>query len=173
MNISSSPNPDSPPAKTSTSDSSNMPPLTSDISDDNSSLTHAPNLQLLADVSEYITASEGGDSSDTQEFVVYSNDIIQRLVNDVARSWQSLPFDTSTSIQDVNPLKQVMPYFPGAYANLITQPPMGVPINGNPAFGLQWVSTTTAAALHTADPVGNWNSSDKEWEEDTWEYSLM
>ncbi|CCM07026.1 uncharacterized protein FIBRA_09345 [Fibroporia radiculosa] len=50
---------------------------------------------------------------------------------------------------------------------------MGVPINGNPAFGLQRVSTTAAAALCTAEPVGNWNASDKEWEEDTWEYLLM
>ncbi|CCM07115.1 uncharacterized protein FIBRA_09449 [Fibroporia radiculosa] len=49
---------------------------------------------------------------------------------------------------------------------------MGIPINGNPAFGLRQVSTTAANALQTAEPVGNWDSSDKEWEEDTWEYLL-
>ncbi|CCM06101.1 uncharacterized protein FIBRA_08349 [Fibroporia radiculosa] len=49
---------------------------------------------------------------------------------------------------------------------------MGIPIDDNPAFGLQWVSTTTANILCTTEPVGNWNSSDKEWEEDTWEYLL-
>lgn len=26
--------------------------------------------------------------------------------------------------------------------------------------------------LRVAEPVGNWNLSDKEWEEDTWEYLL-
>ncbi|CCM06302.1 uncharacterized protein FIBRA_08553 [Fibroporia radiculosa] len=57
-------------------------------------------------------------------------------------------------------------------ADIITRPPMGIPINGNPAFGLQWVSTTAADILWTAEPVGNWNQSDKEWEEDTWEYLL-
>ncbi|CCM07267.1 uncharacterized protein FIBRA_09615 [Fibroporia radiculosa] len=33
-------------------------------------------------------------------------------------------------------------------------------------------NTITAAALCTTNPIGNWNSSDKEWEEDTWEYLL-
>ncbi|CCM06875.1 uncharacterized protein FIBRA_09183 [Fibroporia radiculosa] len=60
MNISSSPNPDSPAAAS--TDSPSMPPLASDASD-NGSLNHAPNLQLLADVSEYITASEGHSSN--------------------------------------------------------------------------------------------------------------
>ncbi|CCM07061.1 uncharacterized protein FIBRA_09383 [Fibroporia radiculosa] len=50
---------------------------------------------------------------------------------------------------------------------------MGVPIDGNPAFGLRWVSTTAPDVLCIAEPVGNWNSSDKEWEEDTGEYLLM
>ncbi|CCM06892.1 uncharacterized protein FIBRA_09202 [Fibroporia radiculosa] len=68
-NTLSSPNPDSPPAAS--TDSHSMPPLASDISN-NGSLDHAPNLQLLANVSEYITASEGY-SSDPQEFVVYSD----------------------------------------------------------------------------------------------------
>ncbi|CCM07185.1 uncharacterized protein FIBRA_09526 [Fibroporia radiculosa] len=117
MNVSSSPDPDSPP--TESSDSPNMPPLASDVSN-NSSIAHAPNLQLLADVSKYIMVSEGGHSSNPQEFVVYSDNIIQRPVNDIARTWQSLPFDTSTPIQDVNPLEQIMPHFPGAYANFIS-----------------------------------------------------
>ncbi|CCM07105.1 uncharacterized protein FIBRA_09436 [Fibroporia radiculosa] len=72
MNISSSPNPDSPLAAS--PDSPSMPPLASDVSD-NGSLDHAPNLRLLADVSDYITATEGY-SSDPQEFVVYSDDVI-------------------------------------------------------------------------------------------------
>ncbi|CCM07131.1 uncharacterized protein FIBRA_09467 [Fibroporia radiculosa] len=72
MNISSSPNPGSPLAAS--TDSPSMPPLASDASD-NGSLDHTPNLQLLAHISEYITASEG-HSSDPQEFVVYSDDII-------------------------------------------------------------------------------------------------
>ncbi|CCM07204.1 uncharacterized protein FIBRA_09545 [Fibroporia radiculosa] len=79
MNITSSPNPDSPIAAT--TDSLSMPPLASDDSD-NGSLDHVPSLQLLSDVSEYITATEGY-SSDTQEFVVYSDDVIQRPSNDV------------------------------------------------------------------------------------------
>ncbi|CCM07043.1 uncharacterized protein FIBRA_09363 [Fibroporia radiculosa] len=134
MNTSSSPNPDSPLAAS--TDSPNMPPLTSDASD-NGSLDHAPNLHLLANIS---------------------------------KSWQSIPFDTSTPVQDVDPLEQVLPHFPGVYANFVTRPPMGVSINGIPAFGLQRVSTTTANILRTAEPVGNWNSLDKEWEKDTWEY---
>ncbi|CCM07008.1 uncharacterized protein FIBRA_09326 [Fibroporia radiculosa] len=73
MNISSSPNPDSPFAAS--TDSPSMPPLASDVSD-NGSLNHAPNLRLLADASEYITATEGY-SSDPQEFVVYSDDVLQ------------------------------------------------------------------------------------------------
>ncbi|CCM06936.1 uncharacterized protein FIBRA_09250 [Fibroporia radiculosa] len=146
MNISSSPNPDNPLA-TST-DSPSMPPLASDVSD-NGSIDHAPNLQLLADVSEYITASEG-HSSDPQEFVVYSDNIIQRPSND-----------------DVDPLERVLPHFPGAYATTVTRPPMGVLINGNPAFGLRRISTTPADVLRVTEPVGNWNQSDKEWEEDT------
>ncbi|CCM07148.1 uncharacterized protein FIBRA_09486 [Fibroporia radiculosa] len=168
MNISSSSNPDSPAAASTHSPS--MPPLASNASD-NGSLDHAPNLQLLANVSEYITVSEG-HSSNPQEFVVYSNNIIQRPSNDVTRYWRSIPFDTSTPVQDVNPLERVLPYFPGAYATTVTRLPMGVPIDGNPAFGLQWVLTTVADVLHAAEPVGNWNSSDKEWEEDTWEYLL-
>ncbi|CCM07114.1 uncharacterized protein FIBRA_09448 [Fibroporia radiculosa] len=72
MNVSSSPNPDSPTAVT--TDSPNMPPLASDVSD-NGSLDHTPNLQLLANVSKYVIASEG-HSSDPQEFVVYSDNII-------------------------------------------------------------------------------------------------
>ncbi|CCM06883.1 uncharacterized protein FIBRA_09192 [Fibroporia radiculosa] len=168
MNVSSSPNPESPTAAS--TDSPSMLPLASDISN-NGSLNHAPNLQLLANVSEYVTASEGY-SSNPQEFVVYSNDVIQCPSNDITWSWQSISFDTSTPIQDVYPLEHVLPHFPGAYANFITQPPMGVPIDGNPVFRLQQVSTTTAATLHTTEPVGNWNSSDKEWEEDTWEYLL-
>ncbi|CCM07247.1 uncharacterized protein FIBRA_09593 [Fibroporia radiculosa] len=148
MNTSSSSNPDSPPAAS--TDSPNMPPLASDASN-NGSIDHAPNLQLLANVSEYITASEGY-SSDPQEFVVYSNNVIQQPPNDVTRSWRSIPFDTSTPVQDIDPLERVLPYFPGAYTN--------------------FVSTTAAAALHTVELVGNWNTSDKEWEEDTWEYLL-
>ncbi|CCM06829.1 uncharacterized protein FIBRA_09132 [Fibroporia radiculosa] len=132
MNTSSSPNPDSPLA-TST-DSPSMPPLASDISD-NGSLDHAPNLRLLANVSEYVTALEGY-SSDPQEFIVYSDNDIQQPSNDITQHWQSIPFDTSTPVQDVNPLERVLPYFPGAYATTVTQPPMGIPINGNPAFGL-------------------------------------
>ncbi|CCM06970.1 uncharacterized protein FIBRA_09284 [Fibroporia radiculosa] len=124
INTSSSPNPDSPLAVL--TDSPSMLPLASDVSD-NGSLDHAPNLQLLASVSEYITASER-HSSDPQKFVVY--------------------------IQDVDPLEHVLPYFPGAYATTITQPPMDVPIDSNPVFGLQQ------------------NSLDKEWEENTWEYLL-
>ncbi|CCM06780.1 uncharacterized protein FIBRA_09079 [Fibroporia radiculosa] len=146
MNTSSSPNPDSPLAAS--TDFPNMPPLASDISD-NGSLDHAPNLQLLANISKYITASEGY-SSDPQEFVVYSDDIIQWPSNDVTQYWRSIPFDTSTPAQDVDPLGCALPYFPGAYTTTITRPPMGVPID-----------------------VGNWNCSDKEWEEDTWEYLLM
>ncbi|CCM07004.1 uncharacterized protein FIBRA_09322 [Fibroporia radiculosa] len=92
-----------------------MPPLASDISN-NGSITLAPNLQLLTDISD--------------------NDIIQHPSNNVTRAWQSIPFDTSTPVQDVNPLEQVLPHFPGAYTNFITGPPMGVLINGNPAFGL-------------------------------------
>ncbi|CCM07231.1 uncharacterized protein FIBRA_09576 [Fibroporia radiculosa] len=116
MNTSSSPNPDSPP--TASTDSPNMPHLASDVSD-NGSLDHAPNLQLLANVSEYITASEG-HSSDPQEFEVYSDDIIQCPSNDVTQSWRSIPFNTSTPVQDVNPLERVLPHFPGAYANSVT-----------------------------------------------------
>ncbi|CCM06871.1 uncharacterized protein FIBRA_09179 [Fibroporia radiculosa] len=168
MNISSSPNPDSPLAASTNSPS--MPPLTSDVSD-NGSFNHAPNLQLLADISKYVTTSEV-HSSDPQEFVVYSDNIIQRPSNDVTRYWQSIPFNTSTPVQDVNPLEHVLPYFPGAYTTTVTWPPMGVPIDGNPVFGLRWVSTTAADVLHTAEPVENWNSLDKEWEEDTWEYLL-
>ncbi|CCM07101.1 uncharacterized protein FIBRA_09429 [Fibroporia radiculosa] len=143
MNISSSPNPDSPLA-TST-DSPSMPPLALDVSD-NGSLDHAPNLRLLANTSEYITVTEGC-SSDPQEFVVYSDNIIQRPSNDITRQWRSLPFDTSTPVQDVDPLEHILPYFPGAYATTITRPPMGVPIDGNPAFGLRRVSTTAADVL--------------------------
>ncbi|CCM06701.1 uncharacterized protein FIBRA_08989 [Fibroporia radiculosa] len=83
INTSSSSNPDSPPAAS--TDSPNMPPLASDTSD-NGSLDHTPNLQLLANVSKYITASEGY-SSNPQEFVVYSDNIIQHPSNDVTRSW--------------------------------------------------------------------------------------
>ncbi|CCM06943.1 uncharacterized protein FIBRA_09257 [Fibroporia radiculosa] len=54
-----------------------------------------------------------------------------------------------------------------------TQETLRVPINSNPAFRLQHVSTTTLGALCTAKPVENWNSSDGKWEEDTWEYLLM
>ncbi|CCM07152.1 uncharacterized protein FIBRA_09490 [Fibroporia radiculosa] len=169
MNISSSPNPDSPLAASTNSPS--MPPLASDVSD-NGSLNHVPNLQLLADVSKYITTSEG-HSSNPQEFVVYSDDIIQRPSNDVTQSWQSIPFDTSTPVQDVDPLEHILPHFPGAYTTTVTRPPMGVPINGNLAFGLQQVSTTAADVLRITEPVGNWNQSDREWEEDTWEYLLM
>ncbi|CCM07140.1 uncharacterized protein FIBRA_09476 [Fibroporia radiculosa] len=247
MNTSSSPNPDSPLAAT--TDSPSMPPLASDISD-NGSLDHAPNLRLLANASEYITATEGY-SSDPQEFVVYSDDVFQRPSNDVTRYWQSIPFDTSTPIQDVDPLDRILPHFPGAYATTVTRPPMGVPINGNPAFGLRqisttppdefvvysddvlqrpstdvtryWrsipfdtstpvqdvdpldrvlphfpgayattvtrppmgvpingnpafglrrISTTSPDVLRVAEPVGNWNQSDKEWEENTTEYLL-
>ncbi|CCM07018.1 uncharacterized protein FIBRA_09337 [Fibroporia radiculosa] len=64
MSISSSPGPDLLPADSLTPESPSMPPLTSDISD-NGSLAHAPNLQLLADVSEYIMASEGGSTAVT------------------------------------------------------------------------------------------------------------
>ncbi|CCM07003.1 uncharacterized protein FIBRA_09321 [Fibroporia radiculosa] len=168
MNTSSSPNPDSPLAAS--TDSPSMPPLASDVSD-NGSLDHAPNLRLLADVSDYVTATEGY-SSDLQEFVVYSDDVIQRPSLNVTQSWRSIPFDTSTPIQDVDPLDRVLPHFPGAYAITITRPPMGVPINGNPAFGLRQISTTPADVLRVAEPVGNWNQSDKEWEEDTTEYLL-
>ncbi|CCM06918.1 uncharacterized protein FIBRA_09230 [Fibroporia radiculosa] len=119
MNILSSPNPDSPLAAS----------------------TNSP-----TDVSEYITTSEG-HSSDPQEFVVYSDDIIQRPSNNVTRYWQSLPFDAATPVQDVDPLERVLPYFPGAYTTTITWPPMGVPIDGNPAFGLRRVSTTLADIL--------------------------
>ncbi|CCM07218.1 uncharacterized protein FIBRA_09563 [Fibroporia radiculosa] len=99
---SSSPNPDSPPAAS--TDSPNMPPLASDVSD-NGSLDHAPNLYLLANVSEYVTASKG-HSSNPQEFMVYSNDVlIHQPSNDVSRSWRSIPFDTSTPVQDVDPLE--------------------------------------------------------------------
>ncbi|CCM06812.1 uncharacterized protein FIBRA_09114 [Fibroporia radiculosa] len=111
-----------------------MPPLTSNISD-NGSLDHTPNLQLLANVSEYVMASKG-HSSDPQEFVVYSDDIIQQPSNNITQYWRSIPFNTSTPVQDVDPLERVLPHFPGAYATLVTQPPMGVPINSNPAFGL-------------------------------------
>ncbi|CCM07165.1 uncharacterized protein FIBRA_09504 [Fibroporia radiculosa] len=79
MNILSSPNPDSPLAAS--TDSPSMPPLASDVSD-NGSLDHVPNLWLLVDVSKYVTTSEG-HSSNPQEFVVYSNDVIQRISNDV------------------------------------------------------------------------------------------
>ncbi|CCM07220.1 uncharacterized protein FIBRA_09565 [Fibroporia radiculosa] len=168
MNTSSSPNPDSP--LTASTDSPSMPPLASDVSD-NGSLDHAPNLRLLADASEYVTATKGY-SSDPQEFLVYSDDIIQRPSNDIARSWRSIPFNTSTPIQDVDPLERVLPHFPGAYATMVTRPPMGVPIDGNPAFGLRCILTTPADILRVAEPVGNWNQSDKEWEEDTWEYLL-
>ncbi|CCM06799.1 uncharacterized protein FIBRA_09099 [Fibroporia radiculosa] len=149
MNTLSSPNPDSP--ATASTDSPNMPPLASDVSD-NSSFDHTPNLQLLANVS--------------------NDNIIQRPSTNVIQSWQSISFDTSISIQDVDLLERVLPHFPGAYADLVTRPPMGVPIDGNPAFGLQRISTTMADVLRTAEPVGNWNSADKEWEEDTWEYLL-
>ncbi|CCM06843.1 uncharacterized protein FIBRA_09146 [Fibroporia radiculosa] len=144
MAISSSLDPDHPHAESSPPDFPSIPPLTSNVSD-NGSLSNAPNLQLLANVSKYITASEGGHSSDSQEFVVYN----------------------------IDPLECILPYFPGAYANFITQPPMGIPLNGNPAFRLRWILTMMADALCTAEPVGNWNSLDKEWEEDTWEYLLM
>ncbi|CCM07052.1 uncharacterized protein FIBRA_09374 [Fibroporia radiculosa] len=143
MNISSSPNPDSP--LVASTDSPSMPPLASDVSD-NGSLDHVPNLRLLADVSDYITATEGY-SSDPQEFVVYSDDVIRRPSLDVTQSWRSIPFDTSTPIQDADPLERVLPRFPGAYATTVTRPPMGVPINGNPAFGLRRVSTTPADVL--------------------------
>ncbi|CCM07126.1 uncharacterized protein FIBRA_09461 [Fibroporia radiculosa] len=83
MNTSSSPNPDSPP--TASTDSPSMPPLASDASD-NGSLDHAPNLWLLAGISEYITTSEG-HSSDPQEFVVYSDNVIQQPSNDVTQYW--------------------------------------------------------------------------------------
>ncbi|CCM07214.1 uncharacterized protein FIBRA_09559 [Fibroporia radiculosa] len=118
-----------------------------------------------------ITASEG-HSSDPQEFVVYSDNIIQRPANDVTQQWQSIPFDTSTPVQDVDPLERMLPHFPGAYATTVTRPPMGVPIDGNPAFGLRRVSTTAADVLQMTESVGNWNQSDREWEEDTWEYLL-
>ncbi|CCM07213.1 uncharacterized protein FIBRA_09558 [Fibroporia radiculosa] len=52
MNTLSSPNPDSPLAAS--TDSPSIPPLASNVSD-NGSLDHAPNLRLLADVSEYVT----------------------------------------------------------------------------------------------------------------------
>ncbi|CCM06963.1 uncharacterized protein FIBRA_09277 [Fibroporia radiculosa] len=156
MNVLSSPDPDHPPAESLTPDSPSMPPLASNASD-NGSLAYAPNLQLLANVSKYIMASEGGHSSDPQEFVIYSDKMIQCPNNNVTRMWQTIPFNTSTPIQDVDPLEQVMPHFPRAYTHSVSQPPMGVPIN----------------TLRTTDPVGNWNSSDKEWEEDTWEYLLM
>ncbi|CCM06988.1 uncharacterized protein FIBRA_09304 [Fibroporia radiculosa] len=169
MNTLSSPNPDSPLAVS--TDSPSMPPLTSDVSD-NGSLVHAPNLWLLADASEYITATEGY-SSDPQEFVVYSDNFIQRPSIDVTQYWRSLPFDTSVPVQDVDPLDRVLPYFPGAYATTVARPPMGVPIDGNPAFGLRRVSTTATDVLRVAEPVGNWNQLCKEWEEDTWEYLLM
>ncbi|CCM06922.1 uncharacterized protein FIBRA_09234 [Fibroporia radiculosa] len=104
MNVSSSPDPDHPPAYSSPPDSPSMPPLASDVLD-NGSLNHAPNLQLLADVSEYITASKGGHSSNPQEFIVYSDVMIQRPTLDVARTWCSIPFDTSTPVQDVDLLE--------------------------------------------------------------------
>ncbi|CCM06874.1 uncharacterized protein FIBRA_09182 [Fibroporia radiculosa] len=126
MNVSSSPNPDSPLAASTNSPS--MPPLALDVSD-NGSLNHAPNLRLLADASEYITASEG-HSSDPQEFY-----------------WRSISFNTSTPVQDVDPLERILPYFPGAYTTTVTRPPMGMPIDGNPAFGLRQVSTTAADVL--------------------------
>ncbi|CCM07069.1 uncharacterized protein FIBRA_09392 [Fibroporia radiculosa] len=62
INTSSSPNPDSPTAAS--TNSPTMPPLAFDVSD-NGSLDHAPNLQLLVNVTEYITALEGY-SSDPQ-----------------------------------------------------------------------------------------------------------
>ncbi|CCM06907.1 uncharacterized protein FIBRA_09218 [Fibroporia radiculosa] len=117
INVSSSPNPDSP--TTASTDSPNMPPLTSNVSD-NGSITFAPNLQLLANISEYVIAFEGGHSSNPQEFVVYSNDMIQCPTNDITRAWQSISFNTSTPVQDVDPLERVLPYFPGAYANFVT-----------------------------------------------------
>ncbi|CCM07071.1 uncharacterized protein FIBRA_09395 [Fibroporia radiculosa] len=80
--------------------------------------------------------------------------------------------NSNNPTQDVGPLERVLPHFPGAYVHSVIQPPMGVPINGNPVFGLWRVSVTTADALHTAEPVGNWNSLDLDWEEDTWEYLL-
>ncbi|CCM07027.1 uncharacterized protein FIBRA_09346 [Fibroporia radiculosa] len=83
INVSSSPNPDSTTAAS--TDSPNMLPLASDVSD-NGSLDHAPNLQRLANVSEYITASEGY-SSDPQEFMVYSDDTIQHPSNNITQSW--------------------------------------------------------------------------------------
>ncbi|CCM07049.1 uncharacterized protein FIBRA_09369 [Fibroporia radiculosa] len=83
MNISSSPNPNSPLAAS--TDSPSMSPLASDASD-NGSIGHPPNLQLLADISKYIKATEGY-SSDPQEFVVYSDDVIQRPSNNVTRYW--------------------------------------------------------------------------------------
>ncbi|CCM07145.1 uncharacterized protein FIBRA_09482 [Fibroporia radiculosa] len=143
MNTLSSPNPDSPLAAS--TDSPSMPPLASDVSD-NGSLDHAPNLRLLADASEYVTATEE-HSSDPQEFVVYSDNVIQQPSNNVTRSWRSIPFNTSTPIQDVDPLECVFPHFPGAYATTVTRPPMGVPINGNPAFGLRRILTTPANVL--------------------------
>ncbi|CCM06524.1 uncharacterized protein FIBRA_08797 [Fibroporia radiculosa] len=115
-NILSSQNPDSPVAAF--TDSPSMPPLASDVSN-NDSINHPHNLQLLANVSEYVTAMEGY-SSDPQEFLVYSDDIIQQPSNDITRAWRSIPFDTSTPVQDIEPLERILPHFPGAYANFIT-----------------------------------------------------
>ncbi|CCM06937.1 uncharacterized protein FIBRA_09251 [Fibroporia radiculosa] len=149
---SSSPNPDSPIAAS--TDSPGMPPLASDISTSGSlNYPPSPNLHLLAEVSEYVTASKG-HSDNPQEFLL----------------WRSIPFDTSTPVQDINPLERIMPYFPGAYAQSLSRPPMGVPIPLNPAFGLRRISVTTADALRIAEPVGDLTNMD--WEEDTWEYLL-
>ncbi|CCM06784.1 uncharacterized protein FIBRA_09083 [Fibroporia radiculosa] len=129
---SSSMNPNSPIAAT--TDSPSMPPLASDISD-GGSLDYPTNLHLLASTSEYVTASEG-HSDNPQEFLVYSDDMVQRPSNAITQAWRSIPFNTSTPIQDVDPLERVLPHFPGAYTHSLSHPPMGVSIHLNPAFGL-------------------------------------
>ncbi|CCM07210.1 uncharacterized protein FIBRA_09555 [Fibroporia radiculosa] len=81
--IKSSTNPDSPIAAS--TDYADMPPLSSDVSD-NESLEYPSNLHLLANTSEYVTASEG-HSDNPQEFVVYSDDMVQRPSDPNIQAW--------------------------------------------------------------------------------------
>ncbi|CCM07051.1 uncharacterized protein FIBRA_09371 [Fibroporia radiculosa] len=171
MNVSSSPDPDEPHTVSSLPKSPTIPPVASNVSNNGSNFP-VSNLHLLAETSKYVTASEGGHSSDPQEFVIYSNNIVQRPANNILRTWWSISFNTLMPVEDVDPIKCMMLHFPRAYATHVSHPPIGIPINGNPAFSLRHVSTITLGALCTAEPIGNWNSSDKKWEEDTWEYLL-